>query len=161
MHIGPSPSVASSVLKRQRLLSDEMVCVVREDHPALGRGGGRRLPKLSLETYTGLGHIMVGVGKRGPTTVDRELAERGTRRRIVCRVPHFVAALTIVGETDLVLTVPRRLAARLGRGHGLTLCRTPLSKMPFQYAQFWSPIYHADPGHRWFRAQALSAARRA
>ncbi len=139
-------------LKRQILFADEMVCLLRQGHP-VGAGA------LDIPTYARLSHVMVGVGARGPTSVDDELAKHGLRRHIACRVAHFVAAPAVVAKTDMVLTLPERLAAELSAEYGLRVLPTPLPRIRFRYAQFWHPVMHEDPGHRWFRAQVREAAR--
>ncbi|NOY91442.1 MAG: LysR family transcriptional regulator [Deltaproteobacteria bacterium] len=151
LHVGVVKANAAEASRRQVLFTDDMVCVLRHGHPAAG-------VELDVKTYAELDHVMVGVGPRGPTGVDDELARRGLERRIGCRVGHFVAAPAVVAETDMVLTLPRRLAQRFCAGHGLTILETPLPRLPFQYAQFWHAAMQQDPGHRWFRTQVRLAA---
>jgi DNA-binding transcriptional LysR family regulator len=151
LHVGVVKRSAASGLRHQLLFTDDMVCVLREAHPA-AQG------ELDLRTYAGLAHVMVGVGPRGPTGVDDELAKHGLTRHIACRVGHFVAAPAVVAETDMVLTLPRRLARRLCARYGLTIRQTPLPPLPFRYAQYWHASMQEDSGHRWFRTQLRLAA---
>jgi hypothetical protein len=51
--------------------------------------------------------------------VDTVLAERGLRRRIALRVTNFLIAPVVVCETDLVNTMPSRLARQLARTYPL------------------------------------------
>jgi len=132
-------------LYRQALFEEHMVCVVRHDHPqreALGE----------LSCYAALQHVMVsprGISRDG--MVDRALARYGLRRRIVLRVPQFFVAPLVVGRTDLVATVPRRVVEALEGAAMLAVVEPPVELASFQVTQVWHERHHHDHGHRWLR----------
>src|SRR5690606_7206483 len=126
------------------LIEDDFVCVVRSGHPVVGTG-------LTLEAYAALGHVMVtvlGVG-RGP--VDDALEQHGLKRRVALRLPQFAAAPLAVAETDLILTLPRRLAHRLVDSVRFALLVPPIPIEGVWVAQLWHERRHQDPVHRWLR----------
>ena len=63
--------------------------------------------------------------------VDRDLAAIGAARRNVLALPSFVAALAMVGETDLLGTLPRRLAERFAGRLRLRCIEAPFAARPF------------------------------
>ncbi len=132
-------------LFRQALFEEEMVCVVRHDHP-----DRERLHE--VERYAALDHVLVSPrGSSRDGMVDRVLATLGLHRRIVLRVPTFLVAPVVVAQTDLVATVPRRVATALAHGGTLALVPPPLTLATFTVHQVWHERLHHDPGHRWLR----------
>ena len=89
-----------------RLISDEIVCLVGEDHPA-GRG------RWSSERYLAAEHVapMPFYGQ-SPGVVDDHLASLGLARNVVVRSAHFGLIPTMVAQTMLVLTTGRLFCSR-------------------------------------------------
>ena len=61
---------------------------------------------------------------RPGSIVDSALAKLGLRRRVAVVIPHFLAALPIVRQSDAIVTIGRRLA--LASGEGLRIHAPPL-----------------------------------
>src|SRR5512136_124697 len=80
-----------SEFRTRQLFTDRFVCVVREDHPRVGK-------RLTLDEYLALEHIVVSPLGR-PSHVDHVLAERGHERRIRRVVPFFISGLLIAATT--------------------------------------------------------------
>ena len=142
-----------SDLRIQQLYDDEFVCVVRRDHPRIGRA-------VSLAEFAALEHVQVAPRGDPGGYVDELLEQAGHTRRIARAVPYFLAGLLLVGETDYIMTTSRVLARRLGRRFGLKLVAPPraLGLEPYQVAQIWHPRNDKDPPHRWLREQIVAAA---
>jgi DNA-binding transcriptional LysR family regulator len=66
-------------------------------------------------------------------------------------VPHFVAVPYIVSTTDLVVTVPRKLAERAAPPFGLEFVTPPLKLPALQTNVFWHRRFHQDAGNQWLR----------
>lgn len=143
-----------SDLRIQQLFSDPFTCVVRQDHPSVGRS-------LTIEQYVELEHVQIAPRGQPGGYVDELLAEQGLKRRIVRAVPYFIAALVMVAETDYLLTVSSHLARRLAEPLGLRLVQPPrsLGLEPNHLAQLWHPRNDKDAGHRWLRETVAEAAR--
>ncbi|MBO6933781.1 MAG: LysR family transcriptional regulator [Deltaproteobacteria bacterium] len=138
-------------LRTRRLLEEDFACVVRRGHPRIKR-------RLTLKQYVELPHALIGVGDPGPTYVDRALAEKGLSRRVALRIGHFVAAPLVVAETDLVLTMPRRLAERLARTAPLQVHPPPVGLEPFALHAVWHERRQREPAHRFLRELVVEAA---
>jgi len=136
-------------LRSRELLRETFVCVLRRDHPVRGR--------LSLQRYVALDHLLVASPGYGPGVVDHALAARGLQRRVVARVPHFLVGPAIVEQTDLVLTLPRRIAQSLARP-GLRWVDPPLPLQPFTVRSIWFERDEPDRGARWLRKIVEQAA---
>ena len=53
--------------------------------------------------------------------------------------------------TDLLVTVPQRLAEQVAQPPGLVVRELPLALPAFEVNLFWHQCVQADPGHRWLR----------
>ena len=131
-------------MRTRRLFSDGFVTVARPDHPRLAAG-------LTLERFLAEGHLLVAPRGTPIGTIDALLAERGTSRRIVRTVPHFLSALWQVGSGDLLLTVSRRLVAEVAGRLPLAVFPTPLPVADYTLAAVWHPRLDGAAEDAWFR----------
>jgi DNA-binding transcriptional LysR family regulator len=134
----------------QHLFDERFVCLSRVRHPTIGR-------RLTLDTYIALPHLLVSPGGRPGSIVDKALSKLGRRRRVAVVVPHFLAALPIVRQSDVVVTIGRRLA--LASREGLRIHAPPLELPGFGVSLFWHEREHGDPAHAWFRRIVASVAK--
>jgi DNA-binding transcriptional LysR family regulator len=86
------------------------------------------------------------------TPVEDALQRLGVARQVQLTVPHYVALGQVLGSTDLVATVPERLAERLAGPHALVARPLTLRLPASTIAQLWHAHLHRDPGHQWLRA---------
>ena len=131
-------------LKTLPIITDRLVCVVREDHPGVGR-------RLSLERFVALSHVQVAPRGQPGGYVDEQLKAR------VCRaVPFFQVALEMTAGSDHVLTISERIARRAAPRLGLRLLEPPLPLEPFALSLVWHPRFDGDPAHRWLRERFVA-----
>ncbi|HJV00186.1 MAG TPA: LysR family transcriptional regulator [Burkholderiaceae bacterium] len=135
-------------LYRRGLYTDTLVCVVRSGHPGVAGG-------LDLARFLALRHVAVTISGVGMSTVDAALAAKGLARHVALRVPHFLAGAMLVADSDMVLTLPGRLARRLVATLPLTLLALPLEVAPLSPAMIWHERLHGDPAHVWVRQQLV------
>lgn len=131
-------------LRRRRLYREQLLCMVRADHPQVGQA-------LDGATYVALQHILVA--PRGSTlgVVDTALAEQGQQRRVAVVLPSFVAAAMVVASSDLVLTVPRRVGSWLRERVPVRVLPAPVSLPEYEVIALWHERDHQDAAHRWLR----------
>jgi DNA-binding transcriptional LysR family regulator len=110
----------------------DFVCVVG----AAQRVHARRF---TLAQYLRLPHVVVETWAGQQTPVDRPLAQLGAKRRVVLSVPFFSAAIFAVANTDLALTVPRKLTKIVRPLKGVRLVEPPREIKPFPYFMTWHP----------------------
>lgn len=130
---------------QQKLFTDEYVCVVSRDHPAIG-------DTLTLEEYLAARHVGIISPGLSDMEIDRLLLPLGRSRRIVVRVPHFLAAPALVAGTSLVVTVPSRVLARLADHAQVKMARLQFAAPAITVHQYWHERSHHDETSRWLRA---------
>ncbi|XXY53288.1 LysR family transcriptional regulator [Sorangium sp. So ce269] len=131
------------------LFPERFVCLVREGHPAASR-------KLTAEQFAAIPQVLVAPGGRPGSIIDDVLAGMGLRRRVAVRVASFIAAPEIVASSDLMVTLPERIAARAQRHLPLRAMELPFKLKGFTLSLAWHERMRQDPGHAWFRALAVS-----
>lgn len=134
------------------LLEEEYVCIVRRDHPRVGR-------RLTLERYLELEHVLVSEKSDSPGSVDRALAKLGKRRKVAARVSHFTTVPVLVAESDLIAAISRRVAEVFSEPLGLRLLEPPIALPRGRVRQVWHEQLDADPAHRFLRETIALAAR--
>jgi len=127
------------------LLQESFVVVARRDHPAIGAS-------LDLETYVGLDHVLVSFSGKLTGVVDRALAARGLQRRVRVSMPMYLAAFAAVSSSDLIATVPARLASRFAADFRLRVFAPPLAVEGFPVSLAWHDPARPDPGLDWLVA---------
>lgn len=132
------------------LFAETFTCVLRAGHPLAGS-------RMTLARYTSLGHVLVAPRGTPGSLVDDALAAAGRTRRIAVGVPHFLVVPYVVAASDLVATVPTRLAALVADDAGLVRAAPPVELEPFDMAMAWHERVHGDAGHRWLREQLVAA----
>ena len=112
---------------------------------------------MSLEAYAAQNHVLVS--PRGTTTgaLDRILVDFGLKRRIALLVATYLAVPAALAGSDLIATVPRRVAEQIAANGAIAI--TPL---PIDFATTVSMAWHrratADPAQSWFRTLLSDAA---
>jgi DNA-binding transcriptional LysR family regulator len=102
------------------LLEQDYAVAARADHP--------RLDRLSdLNAYAAERHLLISQDGERVGVVDGVLSQLGRRREVVAALPYALAALATIAATDLIATVPRRLAERFGPTFGLAVVDPPLA----------------------------------
>ena len=140
----------SEKIRRRRIGADPLVVVARKRHPAMRRG-------FTLATYLKQEHVMVTSRRKGSSLEDLWLRPRGFRRRIRLRCRNYAAALQVVTETDLVLTIAQRYARSLGAGASHQVLTPPMPFPPLDAYLYWHESADADAGNRWLRGLITQA----
>ena len=143
----PPSSLESAVL-----FQVDFVCVVGAAQKVHSR-------RFTLAQYLDLPHVAVETWAGQQTPVDLPLAQFGAKRDVVVSVSFFSAAIFAVANTDLVVTVPRRLTKIVQPLNGVRLVEPPKEIKPFPYFMTWHSRLNEEPAHVWFREQVRVAAR--
>jgi DNA-binding transcriptional LysR family regulator len=127
-----------------RLFRHRYVCLFRKGHPIA------RAP-MSLKQFSELEHVGVLSANTGHSDVDALLERAGVQRKMRLRVPHFIAVGPILQSTDLIATVPQRLADRIQEPFGLATSPHPARLPDIAINLFWHAKFNRDPGSLWLR----------
>ncbi len=130
---------------RQRLFRQPYVLALREDHPLARR------KTMSVEDFRASEHVVVVASGTGHGEVDRVLERKKIARKVRLSVPHFVAVGHILEATDLIATLPERLAHRLVKPFGLRCLPHPVKLPEASIDLFWHARQQRDPAHQWLR----------
>lgn len=137
----------STTTVRHELASDESLVVIgRPGHPSL-KGA------FDLDRYLAAEHVAVSSRRRGQSMEDYELGRRGLTRSIRLRCQNFLAAWEALAGTDLLLTIPSRYAALLGRYSKRATAPFPVETHAFQSYLYWPASADEDSANLWLRAQ--------
>jgi DNA-binding transcriptional LysR family regulator len=141
--IGLLPQLKAGFFQR-RLFRQRYVCLFRRGHALDGR-------KLGLAAYRAAEHLVVVSAGTGHGKVDELLQRAGVDRVVRLTVPHFVGVGHILQGTDLVATVPERLAQRLAGPFGLAYLPHPVKLPEVAINVFWHAKAHRSPANQWLR----------
>jgi DNA-binding transcriptional LysR family regulator len=147
----PDAPALDTALRAELLWEDKNVCIAGDKH--------RPSRDLTLRQYAAAAHVAVFYKSEGPGFIDALLAQRGLRRRQVVLVPNFTSAAYIVAASELIATVPERLASQLRKQLRLRVFAPPIAIPPFRLAALWHERKHADPAHLWMRSLFVEVAR--
>jgi DNA-binding transcriptional LysR family regulator len=142
--LGPAPRGPAGRLMSEPLFAERPVCVVRKHHPRIAK-------RLTVKDYAAEGHVVVRA-PAGAARTDPALADPGRRRRATVTVTHFLLVPEIVAASDLVGTLPERVAERFAGRYPLVVHRSPLRSGGFTLAMSWHARTDPDPARQWLRA---------
>jgi len=146
------PVPVSSAVRHQPVADTErLVVVARKGHPVI-KG-------LDLARYLAQTHVVVSSRRRGPALEDMVLRQSGARRRVTLRCQNYHAAFQVVKSTDLLLTLPERLAKALNTGFDNVLLAFPTEAPALAIHMYWHSAMDNDPANAWLREQVLRLAR--
>jgi len=131
-------------VRSEVLFEEDNVCIASARHPSI-RG------KLSIRQYATEGHVAVFYKTEGPGVIDTILSQKGLTRRLAVQAPHFASVPFLVAESNLIATVPRRLALRLRDTLKFQVLPLPVAMPPLRLSMLWHERMDADPAHVWLR----------
>src|SRR5690348_17114228 len=130
-------------IERKALFRDPYVCLMRADHP-VGRS-------LTRKKFVEASHVLVTYRGGGHRVIEEALERAGVARRIALRVPHFTVVPMVLERTDLILTLPARVARVYEKRGRLKALPPPVPIPPAEVAVHWHERFESDPGNRWLR----------
>ena len=141
---------------------EDFMCLISADNPIL--------QDYTLASYLQAPHVWVsktgmgvGVGMNPHDVqhlgwVDEALRSLDQQRRISVFTRHYQAAMLLVEQSDLIVTLPTR-AARLQINNPRVVIKPPPFEIPsFALKMAWSPLMQHNSAHRWMRRFILDVA---
>jgi DNA-binding transcriptional LysR family regulator len=126
----------------QHLFTDQFVCVVAAEHPLAQHAS------VSLSQYLRWPHLSIDLSR---PRVDRALEAHGTARRVAVVMPYLVVGPSILPGTELVLTVPARLASQFADSSHTRVLEAPHELGDLHFYAVWHPRLDNDSSHLWLR----------
>jgi DNA-binding transcriptional LysR family regulator len=137
-------------LHEHLLYQESFACIATRRHPRLKS-------RLTLRAYAELGHVLVQPEERPDAVVDTVLSDQGLGREVVARTADYFSAARTVAESELIATLPRRVATVLAELLPIGVHRPPLDVTGYAVRMIWHARTHDSPPHRWLRAQVMAA----
>jgi DNA-binding transcriptional LysR family regulator len=133
-------------LRSKPLFQDKLVCLARRGHPVAR-------PGMSVEQYLALPHVrsQLSVATTTGRVIDEAAGALGAKLRLMLLVQNYLTIPYVVAQSDVVATVPERLARGFIDQLPLQLIEPPLKLPTVKFALYWHERTHKDPRHRWFR----------
>ena len=148
------PSVRTVVWTR--LFDETFTFVVRRGHPMARRRA------FTLDDFLSLRHVALAPGGRSNSNpLDELLARLGKRRDVVATVPNFLVVPSLLQDSELGVTLPRRIVTAAAKRFDLAPLPLPFEAPGFSVFQAWHERMRKDPGHAWLRALVVEVGRSA
>lgn len=133
----------------EEVYKDRLVCIVDKEHPLAKK-------PITLDDFLSFPHCILKTDFDEPM-VDIALAAINKTRKITKESPNFVASITSLKGTNMIICVPES-AARAARN----LAGFVINDMPFEVPELtlclmWHKRNKDRPGHLWFREQLKTA----
>ena len=141
--VGLLPSLTTGFFQR-RLFKQRYVCLFRQGHP-------RAHNPITLAQFKSLSHVGVTSANTGHGEVVDWMERKGIQRHIQLNVPHFVAVGHILQSSDLIATVPERVAQKCAAPFQLETSPLPFKLPDIAINLFWHAKYNREPANMWLR----------
>lgn len=129
---------------QQRLFTDRDACAARRGHAITSRIS-------RPEEFLRARHVAVVGREFTEDPVDTWLRQEGRERNIALTVPHYLQALHVVAQSDLIAVIPERLIRAYASVLDLHAMAVPLDVGTFDEYLLHPAPSHADPGCVWLR----------
>jgi DNA-binding transcriptional LysR family regulator len=147
----PEPPAA---LRYKLLFRDRLVCAVRKNHP-------RFKASISTDDYLAAAHVRVQTPRTSVSSGALDEAATALQHTldVTLKVQNLAVMSEVVSASNLVATLPERLAVRLQDKYPLQVLPLPLAVPDIRMALYWHERTHKHAAHRWFRQAVSDAAK--
>lgn len=137
----------NSNIRRSLISKDSLVVLAGKHHP-IARGDS-----ISLEDYLRCDHLAVVNDKSYATEEDTILSRAGYSRSIRMQVQRYVGAMSIVANSELLVTAPKLYATVVNRHAQNNTFEFPVTTKPVEFFLYWSAPMDSDLGIAWLRRE--------
>jgi DNA-binding transcriptional LysR family regulator len=140
--IGNLPDIRNDT-RSEMLFVERYVCLLGKQHPRIRQ-------RLSLEAFLQAKHVLVSSPSSGHRLIEQALADRGVSRQVALRVPHFTALPQLIAGSDLLVTLPSRVATLFAAQTPVRWLELPVPIPTFDVRVHWHTRQERLPAHGWF-----------
>jgi DNA-binding transcriptional LysR family regulator len=130
---------------QQKLFDQTFACVVRREHPRIKQ-------RLTEQLFKREKHVVITAPGTGHELVEQALARQRVPRMVALSLPTLPGVGNLLANTDLVATVPERVAQMLVRIAKVKALPPPFKFPSFSIKQHWHERYQQDPANQWLRS---------
>jgi len=145
----PSPGY----IKRELLLNDDYVCIVRKDHP-------RIKDKLSLKQFESEQHLLLTEEVPESSNLRTALAENNITQSTIFTGNEHIALPAILVTSNTIMTVTRTFANAVSNYLDISILEPPFSIASRKTFLYWHENTSDSAANKWLRDQILSIAER-
>lgn len=131
-------------LKFEPIAMASPVCVVRENHPSIGK-------TISLEEFSQVGHAVLEREVQARLQMASMLMAAGVTRRQVCVLPNASDLAATVATSDLLALVPKRYGELVAPIYRLRVLPPPFKFPNLPIFLGWQADRESDPAIQWMR----------
>lgn len=141
-------------LKGRRLFSDRFLGLAARAHPV-------HRTTLDVAAFCALPHVTIELvsAQIYNVQIDAALEPHGLRRQVRMTKPNFLALPFVLETSDMVASIPARLARRMMRMAEVEPFDIPLDLPTFDVRMLWHPRTDHSPAHAWLREVMADCAR--
>lgn len=149
-----------SDLRKKLIYPQSACCIVSGRHPEID---GR----ITLRQFLKYPHVVWGADETSyrsiETSVARALGNARHPLKHAIRVPNILIVPAVVAATDMIATVPLRIAREAAERLDIKAVQPPFKLANPDISMYWHELNHRDQAHIWFRqsiqtiAQAVRA----
>lgn len=129
---------------QQKIFKEKYVCLMSKNHPSIK-------DKLTISNFTKARHILVSSPFSGHSLIEESLKRKGVTRKISLQIEHFTILPRLLAESDLIVTLPSRVAKLFESYTPLTTHPLPIKIPEFDVGLLWHHHQENDPGHSWLK----------
>jgi DNA-binding transcriptional LysR family regulator len=107
---------------------------------------------ITLKQYLAAEHVAVDIIGGVQTHPDKLLATLGEKRRCPLIVAQHTVAMRVAALTDMIATVPRRMALLEAPKKVTKILEGPAALGSFKYVMIWHQRMQTDAAHIWLRS---------
>ncbi len=114
---------------------------------------------ITLDKYQKLPHVKIALHEDRDNTLDELLTHHGITRNTVCVVGHYMLGLSLIPQSQKIITEPFLFALPWMKTLGLKAIAPPVSLPKIPIKMIWPRTHANDPAHLWLRTQLQSVAK--
>ena len=131
-------------LKKEVIFEVDFVCVVSRK--------SKFKTAITLKQYLAAEHVAVDIIGGVQTHPDKHLAAIGEKRYCPLVVAQHTVAMRVAAVTDMIATVPRRMALLEAPKKVTKILEAPAALGSFKYVMIWHERMETDAPHVWLRS---------
>lgn len=141
--VGNLPALVRDT-EHEPLFEERYVCLVRKDHSVIGQ-------KITRAQYSQARHVHVKSRFSGHGVLEDDLRSQGVYRDLSVTIPHFGVLGQVTVKSDLVATLPSRVAKLFELYMPVRSVELPVKISPFHVLLHWDKNDERNFAHAWFR----------
>jgi DNA-binding transcriptional LysR family regulator len=136
-------------LRKTLVYPQRACCIVSATHPEIRA-------RMTMKQYLKYPHVLWGAETVSYRSMEASVAQALTLGHhylpSAMRVPNILIVPAVVAATDMIATVPIRIANEAASSLAIRIVKPPFKLADPDISMYWHELSHRDPGHIWFRS---------